>query len=499
MQPSHIATESQSGGDIAALAEVCRDQRIAPADSRRADSSSRNSAVAMAGGLVSQGLKFLVVVYVARRFSVAEFGLLSFAIAVNAYMYVVSNFGLNVFGSRAVAKSGAVSQALLIDIFFLQAALAVLGMALALGILSLLPGVSRLELFLVAIFGLSNLVQAGLFDWAFQGLHRLEVSAALNILWQGAWLILTAAGIRRGLGVPAVPAALCVSALLASVIGYLGLRQTGSIRPDAAVSGDLRQRSLHTLAFAAPLGWGMLLITVLVWSDAIAVRLLRGDQAVGLYAAGNRAALALAMLGTFYVQGAFPQLSRTSCESPMAFEQSFARIYADLGILFLPGCFWAIYYAKDILWLLFHRTDYLAAVPVFRIFQAALPLFVANTLLGTGVLVAWHKDRSFFRVLAGTAVIFLGLCPALTWRWGAQGAAVAVLASQFVSWLWFHHEASKLVPLHSLRALAWPLVAGIAVTFACAGLRLSLCAGIVPLALVQVALLSGHLRVPRIA
>jgi O-antigen/teichoic acid export membrane protein len=62
-----------------------------------------------------------VILYVARRFSVSEFGLLSFAIAVNAYMFVISNFGLNVFGSRAVAQSRVVSRALLAEICCMEA------------------------------------------------------------------------------------------------------------------------------------------------------------------------------------------------------------------------------------------------------------------------------------------------------------------------------------------------------------------------------------------
>ena len=65
---------------------------------------TRQSAVAMTGGILSQGLKFMVVIYVARRLSVSEFGFVSFAIAASAYSLTLSNFGLPVFGSRAVAR-----------------------------------------------------------------------------------------------------------------------------------------------------------------------------------------------------------------------------------------------------------------------------------------------------------------------------------------------------------------------------------------------------------
>src|SRR5713101_8719423 len=88
---------------------------------------TRQSAVAMAGGVLSQGLKFLVLIYVARRFSVSEFGLVSFAIAASGYTLTLSNFGLPVFGSRAVAASGHVSRGFLGEIACLRACLAVVG------------------------------------------------------------------------------------------------------------------------------------------------------------------------------------------------------------------------------------------------------------------------------------------------------------------------------------------------------------------------------------
>jgi polysaccharide transporter, PST family len=451
---------------------------------------TRSTTIAMAGGLVSQGLKFLVILYVARRFSVSEFGLLSFAIAVNAYMFVISNFGLNVFGSRAVAQSGVVSRALLAEICCLEAMLAVLGLGLALSILRFVPGISRLEFLLVALFGLSNFIQAGLFDWVFQGLHRQEVSAALNILWQGTWLVLTVVGINLGMGILAVPAGLCASALLAGTVGYLWIGKTAPASPLAGRQVHLLHRSWRTLQSAAPLGWGTLLTTLIVWGDTVAVRLIRGQQAAGWYAAGNRAALAVAMLGTLYVQGAFPFLSQTSQENQLAFERCFARTYADLAMLFVPAALWAIYYAREIILLLFHRTDYLAATFVFRAFQVAMLFFVANTLLGTGVLVACGQDRTFRVVLAGTAGAFLLFCPLFTWRWGIEGAAAAVLGAQIASWLWLRYETGKLMSANSFSALRWPLATGILSIAACRGLHLSLGAGFAVLASAQLTQLS---------
>src|SRR5208337_2054564 len=335
---------------------------------------TRQSAVNMTGGLISQALKFFVVIYVARQFSVPEFGLFSFAVAVNAYMFIVSNFGLPVFGSRAVAQSGRVSRELVIQICWLRACLALLATVLAVGILALVPGVSRLELQLVGIFGVSNLAQAGLFDWAFQGLHHQEISAILNVIWQGGWLVLTIVSVRLGLGLRGVALALLTSALITSTVGYFWLKLATQFQPAKHDPMPVFHRSWEMLKSATPLGWGTLLVTVIIWSDAVLVRSLRGEQSVGLYAAGNRAALALAMLASMYVQGAFPLLSRMSSEGTAQFSRYFQRCYQDMALCFLPGSLWAVFYAPQIVLAVFKRPEYLSTVPVFRIFQVTFLL-----------------------------------------------------------------------------------------------------------------------------
>jgi O-antigen/teichoic acid export membrane protein len=489
---SQRSTESALAVDTVGMA---LSEKSAPRPSLSLGRVTRQSAINMAGGLTSQGLKFLVVIYLARRFSISEFGLLSFAIAINAYIFIVSNFGLPVFGSRLVAKSGSPSRELLAEVCFLRACLALLATVAAVAILSFVSTVGRLELMLIALFGLSNVAQAGLLDWAFQGLHRQEVSAILNVIWQGGWLALTVAGISAGWGPAAVPLALIVSAVLASVVGWIWLERLAKVA-ELSNGGQLGliRRSWNTLRRAAPLGWGAILLTIVVWTDAVWVRFLQGERAVGIYAAGNRAALAVSMLGTFYVQGAFPLLSRAAEEGGLAFRQCLERVYGDLALIFVPGSLWAIFYAKQIVGAIFGRADYLAAVPVFRVFQIAMLLFVANNVLGTGVLVAFHRDREFQRVLWATAVLFLVLSPGFTWLWGIQGCAIAVLLTQGVSFLWFLVQARRLIwPIQS-RPLFLPLLAGMAAIGAGSLMRLSLFGAVVAITLCYLMLLLARGR-----
>lgn len=443
----------------------------------------------MIGGLLSQGVKFAVVIYVARSFPPAQFGWFSFAMAVNAFLFIVGHFGLPMYGARAVALTGKIQSDLLLSVCLTRAALGLLATIAAVAILWFAPMVSREELLLVAWFGLSNIPVGGLVDWVFQGLHRQDISAILNVVWQVLWLGFVALGVRAGASILVVPVSLCISAMLAAVVGYVWLKRGYGIGSGIGDATGLWQRSRGILNSGSALGTGTLLITVLIWTDAIIIRLMRGEVAVGLYAAGNRAALALSMLGTFYVQGAFPLLSHASTEGRQAFERCFEHTYSVLALLYVPGSLCSIFYAPQIIHLLFHRADYSSAVPVFRVFQGILPLFVVNTLLGTGVLLAFHKDREFRNVLMGTAATFLVLCTALTWRWGAYGAAGAMLVAQTISFLWFYQEARKHAPLHLTRNLILPFMAGVSVVAICSAFHLSMWEGIAVLATAYLALL----------
>jgi O-antigen/teichoic acid export membrane protein len=488
------APPTAAGAGEVALCEAPGPAPALPRGGFSLQALTRQSAVNMAGGLISQALKFLVVIYVARQFSVPEFGLFSFAVAVNAYMFVVTNFGLPVFGSRAVAQSGCVPRELVIQICWLRACLALLAMAVAVGILALVPGVSRLELQLVGIFGLSNVAQAGLFDWAFQGLHHQEISAILNVSWQGGWLVLTVASVRLGWGLRGVATALVASAFFASIIGYIWLRQAAAFQRGKNDERPLFDRCWEMLQSAAHLGGGSLLITVIIWSDAVLVRSLRGEQSVGLYAAGNRAALALGLLASMYVQGAFPLLSRMSSEGTAQFSRYFQRGYQDMALCFLPGSLWAVFYAPQIVLAVFKRPEYLSAVPVFRIFQVSFLLTALWNLYGTGVVVAFHRDRDYQKVLALTAAVFLPLCCLLTALDGIRGTSLAVLATQAFCLLAFMAKSRRFVHVNHRSALLLPLFVGLGVAAGSKALGLSLIPSAVLLTLAYVGIMVARFR-----
>ena len=414
----------------------------------------RTTGTAIAGGLVSQLLKAVVIIYIARVFGPAEFGSFSFAFSVNGFLLVLAQFGLPVFGAREVAQAGGLEKDLFKAITQARFLLAIFGTAVALVVLHFTAGVTRGEFWLVAGFGLSNIMLSGFGDWAFQGIGRVDLWALLNIAWQGLWLVFTVAGIYARTSIVLVSFGYAAGALLAGLIGWPWLRKfmRGSHAHVTAPLYSLRS----VIGAGANLGTATLLMAVLVWTDTIIVRWVQGQHSAGVYAAGNRVSLALAMLGGYYVLGAFPKLSHSAKSSLQEYSKYFQRAFEDLAFLFIPGALWALFYTPQIMLVLFHNPEYLAGATVFRIFLVLLPVSVLSNLYGMGGVVAHRRDHAYRWVYAASTATLLVLCPLLTLRWGIVGAALAALLSHTLSLVLFMALSRDVVRPEFFKPLGLP-------------------------------------------
>ncbi len=390
-------------------------------------------------------------IYVARVFGAAAFGSFSFANSVNAFLFMIAQFGLPMFGAREVAQSNRLEWGLLKATTEARLILAVAGTLVALVVLYFVPGVTRTELWLVTGFGLSNVALSGFFDWAFQGMGRLNLWATVNIAWQALWLVFTIMAFYSRGSITWVSFGYAAAALLAGMLGWPWLRRFMHLSRESAPTPAYSVQGV--IGASANLGVGTLLITVLVWTDTIIVRFVQGQHAAGVYAAGNRVALALTMLASYYVQGAFPRLSQLALGSPHEFSNYFQQVYEDLALLFIPGICWAMFYAPQIMLVLFKHPEYLVGVPVFRTFQVFLLVAILSNLYGMGALVTHRRDLTYRKSLAVSVVMMLVLCPTFTFRWGPQGAAVAVLLCQGLSLVLFMLETRDIVHAKHLRIL----------------------------------------------
>ncbi len=437
----------------AVVSGACSERLTPPGD---AGSVVSSPALAIVGGLISQLLKAIVILYIARAFGPAEFGSFSFAFSINGILLVISQFGLPVFGAREVAQTGRLDKGLLQAITGARFLLGLSTTAVALAILHFASGATRPEIGLVAGFGLGNVAMSGFYDWAFQGMGRMDIWALLNITCQGMWLIFTFGVVFANSSIVLLAVGYAIAGLAASLVGWPWLRALVSKSSSTFPVHIGRMKSV--LGAGANLGIATLFTAVLVWSDTIAVRWLKGPQAAGLYSAGNRAALALSMLSAYYVLGAFPGLSHSAIDSPREYERQFQNAFEDLAFLFVPGAIWAFFYTPKIMLVLFNNPEYVEGEGVFRIFLLVLLVNVYSYLYAMGALVAHRRDRVYRWGYAASTATLLGLCPLFILKWGIEGAASAALFSQCLALVIFVVQSRGLVHPKVRKALGIPVL-----------------------------------------
>ena len=154
--------------------------------SAKLSSPFRNIFRLATGDLVAKATSFFTFVYLARILGVANFGVLEFAGSVLAYLLLISDGGLEMWGTREAANSADIS-ALAARVMPLRLLLASLSFVILLALLPLFPHYPSLRALLV-IYGLTVFAQAINLKWAFMGQQKMSGVAGGLVLGQALFV-----------------------------------------------------------------------------------------------------------------------------------------------------------------------------------------------------------------------------------------------------------------------------------------------------------------------
>jgi O-antigen/teichoic acid export membrane protein len=152
-----------------------------------------------------------------------------------------------------------------------------------------------------------------------------------------------------------------------------------------------------------------------------------GPVAVGAYSIAEKIYSVLrGLLGPF-VQATFPALTRMHDHS----QADFAKIYRVMlqGLVILLSAVGVMLFlaATPLIWLVAGDTD-AAAIDTLRVFAIAFPFALGSFL--APMLVVRKRNAALMRITLIGGFIGLLLAPALSWLYGAAGAAGAVFVVQ---------------------------------------------------------------------
>ena len=435
---------------------------------------ARNSVAPILLNLFNRGIDFAFALVMMRILGPEDAGVYFYAGFIFLWFDILTNFGLDVWLTREVARDPTRALRVLISSSVLRLGLTLAGLLLLAAFLLARqqfitpplgePGLLAILLLYLGLFpgslgkGLTSL---------FYGFQRAEFPAAVTTL---ATLSKTALGLLAllaGTGVVGLAAASILTNLLTLALLALGarplLRGMAASRPDVALLRRMTGASWPLLA-------NHFLATIFFQVDVLIIEALHGARMLGLYSVAYKWVAALNIIPAFFTQALLPVMSRQAQEDPATLRRTCILGIKLLSLLSLPlaALFTALAWA---LTSLLGGVQYLPDGAIAtQLMIWSIPLGWINSFLQYALIALDLQRRimrAFLLAVGFNIVANLLLVP----RYGYQAAALTTIASELILLLpfaWLLQRA--LGPLPWFAMLWRPLLATALLLLVLAGL-----------------------------
>ena len=360
---------------------------------------------------------------VARALGVAEFGVLSSALAMYTLALAATDFGFSLVLGRDLAVDVADRSRLLRTAYQVQLAWAALvGLVVAgLGVISGLSETRGQLLVLLSVGVVTSGLAGG--RQVYLALYRTRSLAAIDLTVNSLQVAATIAVVSLGGGPLAVAAVLVTTTAVNSVLVALGAqRLVGVERPRRGDRTRLLRRVL-------PLGTASFLSSVYLTIDLALLGWLVSADELGSYAAATKVLALLVTVPGLVMAAALPGISSMSSDLA-ATNALIARVWHWLLTTGLPLCVAAAVFAGPLVRAAF-GPGYDDAVPLVQILCAAAAIALLANVLGTLLVAQGIVKPMLFQNLAVATFNVVGnvvLAP----RYGVTASAWLTVATEAI-------------------------------------------------------------------
>jgi len=338
---------------------------------------AKNMMVLFLARIVSILFGFFYVMYTARYLGPANYGILSFALALNGIFRVITNFGLDPLTVREVARDKSLARRYLANGIVLKLIFGTLTFLIVALVVNFLryPGLTRRVVYIITfstiVTGINNL-----FNDIYQAFERMEFISIGQILQSVLSLVFAIVAIKLGMDVLYFAMIYLIANLI--TLGYHIVIMTWKfLKPKIEI--DLRfWKSVVKEA------WQFALMTIFVsiyyWMDSVMLSYMKGDKVVGWYSAAYNVILLVLVISQIYFTAIFPNLSRHYKNT-----QTFNYIYY-----------------KSLIYMAF----------------IAFPLGILTTLLSEKIILAIYKEAYLPASLALKVLIWADVCIFISLNFG---------------------------------------------------------------------------------
>jgi O-antigen/teichoic acid export membrane protein len=453
---------------------------------------AKNSVAPIILNLFNRGIDFAFAAVMLRLLGPELNGLYYYAVILFGWFDIFTNFGLNLFVMREVARDKLAARKLFINTSALRLVLALLGVPLLLVFLTVrqstggepLPDIAILAILLLYVGLIPNSLSTGL-TALYYAFERAEIPAAVATIATIAKAVFGVGVLLAGWGILGIAAASIVTNVITLAVLAWGAR--GLTSPPAplsvyregeseavtrrAVSSSRAVSPLSLLDFALirsmigqsyPLMLNHFLATIFFKIDVILIEAIHTATMVGQYSVAYKWVEALNIIPSFFTQALLPIMSRQAHEDRAAFGRSYQLALKLLLAVALPMAI-AITFAAVSLVNLLGGAEYLPDGAIaLQLMIWSIPIGWMNSLTQYALIALDLQRQIMWAFVAGvgfniiTNLIFIP-------TYGYRAAALTTIASEavlFVGFILLMRRGG--VTLDWLGVIARPLAAGAA-------------------------------------
>lgn len=342
--------------------------------------------------VLTRGIGFFYIIYLARTLGVSDFGLLTVTLAYFSILSGIADFGLNRFLIREVARDKSKQAELLWSIVMLRITLtSVLFAVFSIILYALDPDKMRVGLILLA--GIAILPQSIAFtlDALFVAVSRLQFSAISLFISSLATALIGLYLVSKGFGLMGAINALIIGQVIYAVILFIFL-----YRNQRLVLSEVHLTVIKKIVIGS-LPYGLLSILGLLYFrlDAILLSYLKGNFETGIYGAAYRFLEAVTFIPTAFSMALLPVLSRLHDTSAKDINELYFKSFKIMLVLGLVVVLGYLFILPEVIRIVL--PEYLSSITAIKILSLSIPFMFIHV---PAVSVLLSTDKYLKQVLS---------------------------------------------------------------------------------------------------
>ncbi|MFA6918689.1 MAG: flippase [Patescibacteria group bacterium] len=386
----------------------------------------KNTGWMFLGQAVSMASSFVVVIFLARYLGPDNYGLLNYVMSFCIIFAFLAGFGIDSVLNRELVKNPQRYNEYLGTGFIIK----FLGAFLCIGVIALSAYIMRLDFFsktLIFIYSLSFIFQSFyVISVFFQSRVEAKYNRIAEIIYNVISLIIKLLLIYFGLGVFWLVLAYAFDTAILSFC-YLVIYKKNKLKVNNWRFNSGLAKTL--LRDSWPLMFSSLAITIYMKIDAVMIRSMLNDNAVGIYAAAAKLSEAWYFIPGIICGSVFPAIVNAHRTDSIQFTKRLKKVYSLMFWLsFLIAL--VITFSSEFIIRLMYGSAYASAAPILSVHVwSGVGVFLGVAV--TQYLIVENYNRIFFYSTSASAILNVVLNFILIPRIGIMGAAIATLISYF--------------------------------------------------------------------